>query len=181
MISSKTPIPIINTCLRTQQRGFTLIEILIAIAIVSILMSVAVINIPSHEVRNWKNNTNHLVTLMNVAHEESLMSGRPLHLKIDRNGWSFFYLDKNGFKLNQNGVNPAAIGINESFLENSQPTRLPDIYKAQSWKKPVSISPIELVLGEELFSKSLIINISQDGKKVTIYRNRYGNFELVNE
>lgn len=181
MISPIKTTPIITDCLKRKQDGFTLIEILIAIAIVSILMSVAVVNIPNNDARHWKNDTNHLLTLMNVAHEESLMNGRPLHLKVDQNGWNFFYLDKNGFKLNQNSANPASIGINESFLANSRSTQLPDIYKPQSWVKPVSIAPVELVLGEELFNEGLTIKISQNERKVTIYRNRYGHFELVNE
>lgn len=181
MISLIKTIPSNSACLRTKQSGFTLIEILIAIAIVSILMSVAVINIPDHDARNWKNDTNHLLTLMNVAHEESLMNGRPLYLRVDQNGWKFFYLDRNGFRLSQSAINPASISINQSLLTNSQSNKLPDIYKVQTWNKPVSMVPIELALGEELFNEGLLIKISQNERKVSIYRNRYGHFELVNE
>lgn len=181
MIIPMKKIPSIAKLFKVKQDGFTLIEILIAIAIVSVLMSVIAMNIPNHDARQFKNDTSHLVTLMNLAHEESLMNGRPLHLRIDQSGWKFFYLDANGLAFNHDHLNMIPKGLNESLLGNRALNKLPDIYKAQLWSKPISVMSIELVLGEELSDEKKVIKLTQDTRNITIYRNRYGYFEVINE
>lgn len=165
---------------RVRQSGFTLIEVLVSISIVSILMSVAVLNIPNHDQSNWKSNIDQLVASMNMVHEESLMNGRPINIKIDERGWEFYYPDKQLPRLSLNGSDMLSRDLNESQLGKQSQQHLQQ-YQAKSWSKPVSMIPVVILLGDELFNPNLKIRISQDKQKVIIFRNQQGQFGLMKE
>lgn len=66
--------------------GFTLIEILVTLAVLAIVMAVAVLNIPNHDDRYWRDK----VSSLNLAQEESAMSDMSMIAQVDSNGWRFF-------------------------------------------------------------------------------------------
>jgi type II secretion system protein H len=162
------------------QAGFTLIEVLVSISIVSILMSIAVLNIPNHDKSNWKSNVDQLLASMNIVHEESLMSGRPINIKIDVKGWEFYYPDHQSYRLSGHSTDNLSSDLSESKLGKHSQQNLQQ-YPSKSWAKPVIIVPVEVLLGDELFDQNLKIQISQDKQKVTIYRNQQGQFGLLRE
>jgi len=165
---------------RIRQAGFTLIEVLVSISIVSILMSIAVLNIPNHDQSNWKSNIDQLIASMNMVHEESLMNGRPMNIKIDEKGWVFYYPDQQSSRLFGNSTDNLSSDLNESKLGKKSQQSLQQ-YPSKSWAKPVIIVPVEVLLGDELFDQNLNIQISQDKQKITIYRNHQGQFGLLRE
>jgi len=165
---------------RIQQAGFTLIEVLVSISIVSILMSIAVLNIPNHDQSNWESNIDHLIASMNLAHEESLMNGRPINIKIDEKGWEFYYPDGQSLRLNLNSTDILSRDLKESQLGNQSQSNL-HRHQSQTWANPVSIIPVVVLLGDELFNPNLKIQISQDKQKVIIFRNQQGQFGLMKE
>lgn len=76
--------------------GFTLLELLVAITIMAIMLAVASLAIPNHDERYWRDNLDQLTSSLNMAQEESLMTGMPILIQIDSVGWRFLLPTPNG-------------------------------------------------------------------------------------
>ena len=178
-IGSKSSV--VSDLRRAGDAGFTLIELMVAIAIMAVILGVAVLAIPNHDERYWKDNLDQLVSSLNLAQEESAMSGTPMIAQIDSAGWRFFVPNVNGAN-GANGTN-SAIGSYGSSASRSSNTPsgqslalsgnagvspvnnpsglMPDVYRPHSWYKPVEIAPLQLTLGEEQVVQVLQIPIKQ--------------------
>ena len=152
--------PLSNTPL---EGGFTLIEMLLVLSIVAILLTVAVLTIPNHDERNWRNNLDQLVSSLNAAQDESQMTGIPMRAEIGESGWRFSKSD------------PLA----QTRDSNQPATFIPDAYKAQTWSKPVIMAPLELNLGAEYVSEVLRTTIEQEKRTATLIRSNDGHFSWV--
>ena len=140
--------------------GFTLIEMLIALTIVAVLLSLAVLAIPNHDERNWQNNLDQLTATLNAAQDESQSSGIPMRAEIDGSGWRFYKRDP--------------VDQTQSLIQQS--TFIPDAYKAQAWSKPVIIVPTQFSLGSEYVTEESRISIEQEKRSSTLLRSRDGHF-----
>lgn len=178
--------------------GFTLIEILVALAVMAVILAVAVLAIPNHDDRYWRDNLDQLVSSLNLAQEESAMSGTPMIAQIDSAGWRFFIPNANGAgataaygtsSMGESGSAVALGGSNNvpSPIAANSSGLLPDVYKAQSWYKPVDMAPIQLTLGGEQVAQVLQIPIKQvnaqassqvngAGTQAILMRNSSGRF-----
>lgn len=145
---------------KSSEGGFTLIEMLLALAIVSIFLGVAVLAIPNHDERYWRNNLDQLVSSLNAAQDESQISGIPMRVEINQSGWRFS-------KTNRAGQNqdPALMK-----------TFTPEAYKPQAWFKPVNIESTQLHLGAEYVAEELRLPIQQDKRLATLVRSNDGHF-----
>jgi prepilin-type N-terminal cleavage/methylation domain-containing protein len=179
-----------STMRTSTDSGFTLIELLVAIAIMAVILGVAVLAIPNHDERYWKENLDQLVSSLNLAQEESAMSGTPMIAQIDSTGWRFFVPNingaygANGSTANASGGQAISLAGNSSVSPVNNPSGLmPDVYRAQTWYKPVEIAPLQLTLGGEQVSQVLQIPIkqvtgsgAQDTRQALLIRNRNGRF-----
>lgn len=168
------------------EAGFTLVELLVAIAVMAIILAVAVLTIPNHDDRYWRDNLDQLVASLNLAQEESAMSGTPMIAQIDSTGWRFFIPNASGSGaygtslMGQTASAPSQLTANTSGL-------LPDVYRAQSWYKPVDMAPVQLTLGGEQVAQVLQIPIqqarnqgnSQSAAMALLIRNKNGRFSWV--
>lgn len=145
------------------EKGFTLIEMLLALTILAILTGLAVLAIPNHDARYWRDNLNQLSASLNTAQDESEMSGYPMLVEINESGWQFT-------RLHQGRLNQLA-GSSASFI--------PDAYKTQSWAKPVNMSPTRITLGDEYVTESLRIPIEQDQRQAILLRSNSGRFSWI--
>ena len=187
---------------RAADAGFTLIELLVAIAIMAVMLGVAVLAIPNHDERYWKDNLDQLVSSLNLAQDESAMSGTPMIAQIDSVGWRFFVPNSNGAYGSQGstgsmGSSPNASGGQAISLAgngssgavspvNNPSGLMPDVYRPQSWYKPVEIAPLQLTLGGEQVAQVLQIPIkqvtgsgAQDIRQAILIRNRNGRFSWM--
>ena len=173
--------------------GFTLIEILIALAVFAIVMAVAVLNIPNHDDRYWRDNLDQLVSSLNLAQEESAMSGITMFAQVDSTGWRFFVPGTAG-NAGAAGASAGALtlggglgGGGGSAASNAPPPGFsnsngltPDVYQAKNWYKPVDMPPLQLTLGGESVAEVLQIPIRQasgaDIRQAILIRNRNGRF-----
>ena len=149
------------------EAGFTLIEFLVAIAVMAVLLSIAVLALPNHDERYWRDNLDQLVSSLNFAQEESTMSGTPMLAQVDALGWRF------SIPLSAVSASSSNAGSNPSN------TFLPDVYRAQQWHKPVEMTPVQLSLGGERITEALQIPIKQENRQAVLLRSTNGRFQWV--
>ncbi len=145
------------------EAGFTLVEVLVAIAILAIMLAVAVLTIPNHDERYWRENLDQLVVSLNLAQEESAMSGMPMTAQVDSAGWRFYIPNTS-----------AAISNNSNVVSTSG--LLPEVYRPQTWYKPVEITPLQLTLGDEQVAQTLQVPIKQENRQALLLRSSNGRF-----
>ena len=187
-----------STMRRATDAGFTLIELLVAIAIMAVMLGVAVLAIPNHDERYWKDNLDQLVSSLNLAQDESAMSGTPMIAQIDSAGWRFFVPNVSGaygsgsMGSGSNGSGSQTLSLagnsgNGAVSPVNNPSGLmPDVYRPQSWYKPVEIAPLQLTLGGEQVAQVLQIPVkqvtgsgAQDTRQAILTRNRNGRFSWM--
>jgi general secretion pathway protein H len=147
------------------EAGFTLIEFLVAMVVMATLLGIAVLTIPNHDERYWRDNLDQLVRSLNFAQEESAMSGTPMLAQVDSQGWRFT-MNMSNRTSTQNSNIPSA-----SFL--------PDVYRPQTWHKPVEIIPQQLSLGAEYIMPALAVPIKQEGRQAILQRDTRGRFQWI--
>lgn len=177
------------------EAGFTLIELLIAIAVLAIVLAVAVLAIPNHDNRYWRDNLDQLVSSLNMAQDESAMSGMTIIAQVDNNGWRFFVPGDTGAAAGTPAITfggggmgvGGSVGLAGSSVSNVPPSSfsnasglMPDVYQAKNWYKPVDMTPLQLTLGGEQVMEVLQIPIRQTSgseiRQAILIRNRNGRF-----
>lgn len=149
--------------------GFTLIEVMVAIAVLAILLSIAIINIPNHDERYWRNDLDHLVGSLNAAQEEATLTAQIMQVEIDSRGWRF------------SQVGDVSL-LGSIGLQNKVKTSilLPDAYKPHAWSRTMRLESNQFTLGDEFFSERFQLEISQDDRKALLRRDTGGRFTWMN-
>jgi general secretion pathway protein H len=77
-----------------RSRGFTLIEILVAVVIIGIVMSVAMLSISLvSDDRGLRREGQRLISLLQVAQDDGMMQGREFGVEFTTNGYRFVEYD----------------------------------------------------------------------------------------
>jgi type II secretion system protein H len=170
-------------CIKSHsQAGFTLIEMMVAIAVLAILMVTAILTIPNHDERYWRDNLNELVSSLNLAQEEASISGVGMLVQIDSAGWRFApnALDLAALAARPSvgfGTSAGASSINASAVTGNG--TLPDVYREKHWHKPVMMESTQLSLNTEPISTPWQITIVQDQRTAILRRSNTGRFSWV--
>ena len=78
-----------------RQRGFTLIEILVVMVIVSVMAGIVVANMPTIvQSRDFDTESRRLITLLRMAREEAVLQGLEFGLQVHREGYEFLTYDE---------------------------------------------------------------------------------------
>jgi type II secretion system protein H len=152
----------LHTSSSASDTGFSLIEMLVVVTIMSIVLMVAVLVIPNHDARYWRENLDQLVASLNLAQEESSMSGIPILVQLDSVGWRFSTYTPNGVAITP--------------MSGDTKTFMPDVYSPKAWYKPVDISPTQITLGGEALTETMQIPITQELRQAVLARSRNGRF-----
>ena len=78
-------------------RGFTLIEVLVAVVIIAIVVAVAVVSIGGNDQRQVQREAERFVALLTLACEQSELSGRPIGVHLGQSGYGFSLATSDGW------------------------------------------------------------------------------------
>lgn len=79
--------------MRNAARGFTLLEILVVLVIVSIMVSVVTLSVGSNPVRDLDREARRLMALVDLASQEAILGGRELAVDFSRESYRFASFD----------------------------------------------------------------------------------------
>lgn len=183
---------------RQRQSGFTFVEIVVALAIVAILVAMATVFIGPNQKGELKNHAYRLLGLLKIAHEESIIRGVELGLRVDNDGYSFLIynqdkwqpLEDHDFLKGQEISEPFALYVNvdgqDSLLKNAVPeeesgskenTQSND--EQLDDQKPIKIPQVFMLSSGEMNNFYLTIGLEQDeGYFYRIGGNYLGDFKI---
>jgi type II secretion system protein H len=141
---------------KKKSQGFTLIEFLVVLVILSVVLGLATLRLPNQDQRYFQDRLEQLTAGLNIAQDESVITGVPILVQIDPVGWRFYQLQaRNQFRLLQSPLAP------------------------QTWSKKVELSGLtELVIGQESITEPWSVEIKQDQFKAQISKTEMLLFQL---
>jgi type II secretion system protein H len=74
---------------KKDQAGFSLIEVLVVLVILSIVFGMMSVSFFGTEHTQWKDMNRRLLVSLNQAKDETTLSGAPIMFQIDEKGWRF--------------------------------------------------------------------------------------------
>ena len=77
--------------------GFTLIELMVVLLIVGIALSVVTLSFRPPSQQSLGREAERLAAVLNLARDEARLTGQPVLLKLDRQGWRFFEAGSEGW------------------------------------------------------------------------------------
>ena len=76
--------------MKTKQKGFTLIEIMVVVVMVAILMGAVMMSFPQTDKALLKENAGRFRVLLSLAQDEAILQSRDMALAINQNGYEYF-------------------------------------------------------------------------------------------
>ena len=141
---------------KKKSQGFTLIEFLVVLVILSVVLGLATLRLPNQDQRYFQDRLEQLTASLNIAQDESVITGVPILVQIDPVGWRFYQLQaRNQFRLLQSPLAP------------------------QVWHKKVELNGLtELVIGQESITEPWSVEIKQEQLKAQISKTEMLLFQL---
>ena len=144
-----------------RQKGFTLLELLVALVIAGVLVGVATLSIGAFE-RGLRFEVERLAQLLYLAREEALVRGTPIRLEVHDEGYRFIMLRDRRW----------------------QPIRDDRDLRERGWLGPTRVAieradgmPV-IEFGHDQVGPPFALRFERDGESVTVVSNGLGAFEL---
>jgi len=149
-----TPISVIGN--KNRQAGFSLIEVLVVLLILSITFGMLSVSFFNTEQTQWRDMNRRLVVSLNHAKDETTLSGAPIVFQIDGKGWRFL-----------------APNLKDELYV------LGDALAPNSWKAQTSVEgATRFQLDEAGSAPPVVFKITRGTLTATIHRRRDGYFEI---
>ena len=141
---------------KNDQAGFTLVEVLVVLLIISIVFGMMSVSFFSTEQTQWKDMNRRLIVSLNQAKDETTLSGAPIMFQIDEKGWRF---------LTPN--------LKDEFYV------LGDALSPFVWKTHTKVEgTTQFLLDREGSTSTVLFKITQDMLTATIRRRLDGYYEI---
>ena len=141
---------------KNDQAGFTLVEVLVVLLIISIVFGMMSVSFFSTEQTQWKDMNRRLIVSLNQAKDETTLSGAPIMFQIDEKGWRF---------LTPN--------LKDEFYV------LGDALSPFVWKTETKVEgTTQFLLDWAGSAPTVLFRITQDTLTATIHRRIDGYFEI---
>ena len=149
-----TPISVIGN--KNGQAGFSLIEVLVVLLILSITFGMLSVSFFNTEQTQWKDMNRRLIVSLNHGKDETTLSGAPIVFQIDEKGWRFL-----------------APNLKDELYV------LGDALAPYSWKSQTSVEgTTRFQLDEAGATQPVVFKITQGTLTATIHRRRDSYFEI---
>ncbi len=160
---------------RTASNGFTLLEIVVVVAIIGIIMSLAVISLNPDREDELKTEADRFVALASLAAQESVMLSREYALELSHDGYDFLVFEDQQWspvedKIFRSRSLPQDIHM-DVFFEGEQYDFFSDENKDEEEQKPRifmlssgEMTPFEIIMQSEDIARSYHISGDISGK-----------------
>jgi general secretion pathway protein H len=155
--------------MRTRQRGFTLLELLVVLVIVGIMLGFVTLNALPSGRQALQNEAQRIALLLQLARDEAIVRNRPIAFDVDQYRYRFWILDENNVW---------------------QPIDKDDMLREREFQRaPVNVAidpPIigqnnnttRIVFGREPVDKPFVLSLSIGESTVSIRADGIGNFTV---
>ena len=79
------------------QKGFTLFEVIVVVAIISFALTIATISIGDPQVKRMKQHSERVVALIQLVQEQAIFNSQDYALSIWQSGYAFYTLNEAGW------------------------------------------------------------------------------------
>jgi general secretion pathway protein H len=154
--------------MRTRQRGFTLLELLVVLVIVGIMLGFVTLNALPSGRQALQNEAQRIALLLQLARDEAIVRNRPIAFEVDQYRYRFWILDENNVW---------------------QPIDKDDMLREREFQRaPVNLAidpPMmgqnntpRIVFGREPVDKPFVLSLSIGESTVSIRADGIGNFTV---
>lgn len=82
-----------------KQRGFTLIEIVVVVVIISLVITMTTISMGNPQAKRMKQSSTRVATLLQLAKEQAIFNSQDYALSVWESGYSFYTLSETGWNI----------------------------------------------------------------------------------
>lgn len=155
----------------TCERGFTLIEMLVVVAIIAIAASMVSLSVASSSGRALRADAERLIDAFAVAQSEARSDGRAIRWRADAQGWWF---ERRG--------RPPRLSAQDDGPQTPDRFEHDPALRAQPWRAaPVALRQVPdrpVLFGTEWIADPLVLELAAQGDTVRIERDAAGGYAI---